>query len=43
MSEFVLDCLVAVAFFFEDESTKETDALLERLKDHSALVPAIWK
>ena len=43
MSLFVLDCSVAMAFFFDDEASQETDALLERLNDHSALVPANWK
>ena len=42
MSEFVLDCSVTVAWLFDDEATPETDALLDRLKDESAVVPALW-
>ena len=42
MSAFVLDCSIAVAWLFNDETTPETDALLDRLKDDSALVPGLW-
>ena len=40
---FVLDCSITVAWLFEDESTPQTDELLERLKDSGALVPALWR
>ena len=43
MSAFVLDCSIAVAWLFDDEVTPETDALLDRLKDDSALVPGLWR
>lgn len=42
MSAFVLDCSIAVAWLFDDEATPETDALLDRLKDDSVLVPGLW-
>ena len=42
MSAFVLDCSVTVAWLFDDETTPETDALLDRLKDDRALVPMLW-
>jgi predicted nucleic acid-binding protein len=42
VSGFVLDCSIAVSWCFEDESTPATDALLERVRDESALVPALW-
>ena len=42
MSEFVLDCSIAVAWLFDDEATPETDALLDRLKEDSAHVPGLW-
>ena len=40
---FVLDCSIAVAWLFEDESTPKADELLDRLKDSGALVPALWR
>ena len=40
---FVLDCFITVAWLFEDESTPQTDELLDRLKDLGALVPALWR
>lgn len=43
MSEFVLDCSVAVAWFFEDEANPETDALLDRTMESGALVPGLWR
>lgn len=43
MSEFVLDCSVTVAWFFEDEATPETDALLDRTMESGALVPGLWR
>ncbi|MCP5365596.1 MAG: type II toxin-antitoxin system VapC family toxin [Hyphomicrobiales bacterium] len=42
MSGLVLDCSVAVAWCFEDEAAPETDAILERVRDEGALVPALW-
>lgn len=42
MSGLVLDCSVAVSWCFEDEAAPETDALLERVRDEGAFVPAIW-
>lgn len=43
MNAFVLDCSITIAWIFEDEATAETDALLDRLKDSEALVPALWR
>ena len=42
MSGLVIDCSVAVAWCFEDEVSAETDAILERVRDEGALVPALW-
>jgi len=42
MTGLVLDCSVAVAWCFEDEASPETDAILERVRDGGALVPALW-
>ena len=39
---FVLDASVALAWCFEDEATPFTDAVLDRLQEDTALVPAIW-
>lgn len=38
----VLDCSVAVSWCFEDEASPVTDAILERVRDDGALVPALW-
>jgi predicted nucleic acid-binding protein len=42
LSTFVLDCSIAVAWCFEDEATPQSDALLDRLRDAGAAVPALW-
>lgn len=39
----MLDCSVAVAWFFEDEASPETDALLDRVMESGALVPGLWR
>lgn len=39
---FVLDCSVAMAWCFEDERTKATQALLDRVVAEGAFAPAIW-
>ena len=39
---FVVDCSVAMAWLFHDEATAKTEALLKRLADETALVPAWW-
>ena len=42
MTAFVLDCSIAAAWLFEDESSPETDNLLAHLKDGGASVPNLW-
>lgn len=42
MSQFVLDCSVTMAWCFEDEKTKATDALLDSLTQREGIVPTIW-
>ena len=42
MSGLVLDCSVAVSWCFEDEASPETDAILDRVADEGAIVPALW-
>jgi len=39
MSKFVLDCSIAAAWCFEDETSEVTDSLLERVRDHGAGCP----
>lgn len=39
---FVLDTSVTMAWLFEDEATRTTEAVLDRLKSEEALVPALW-
>ena len=42
MTAFVIDCSVAVTWCFEDEATRASDGLLDRLGEESAAAPAIW-
>lgn len=42
MSKFILDCSIAAAWCFEDEASEITDNLLERVRDHGAVVPSLW-
>ena len=42
MSALVLDCSLAIAWCFEDEASAAADAILERVRDDGALVPALW-
>jgi predicted nucleic acid-binding protein len=39
---FVVDTSIAMAWCFEDEATKQTNALLERLEHERAAVPSWW-
>lgn len=39
----VLDASVAVAWYFEDETTPATDAILERVSEGGAVVPTLWR
>lgn len=42
MSAMVIDCSAALAWCFEDEASDEADALLLRIGDEGAVVPALW-
>jgi len=42
VSALVLDCSLAMAWCFEDEASAAADAILERVRDDGALVPALW-
>jgi len=39
---FVLDTSVTMAWLFEDEATRNTESLLDRLNTEEALVPILW-
>ena len=39
----VIDASLAMAWCFEDEATDATDAVLDRLRDDEAVVPALWR
>jgi predicted nucleic acid-binding protein len=39
---FVLDCSVTMSWLFEDETTPYTEAILDKLATHTAIVPALW-
>lgn len=40
---FVVDASVSLAWCFEDEATPQTEMILDRLTDDTALVPALWE
>jgi predicted nucleic acid-binding protein len=42
MTAFVLDCSVAMSWTFNDETSPQTDSLLDQARDHGAVVPALW-
>lgn len=42
MTNFVLDCSIAMVWCFEDEANAKADALLERVRFEGAVVPALW-
>ncbi len=42
MKRFVLDASVALAWFFEDESSPAADRVLDLLAGSEAIVPVIW-
>lgn len=39
---FILDCSVSMAWCFEDEIVKYSEAVFDALNNETALVPAIW-
>ena len=41
-SGFIVDCSMTMAWCFEDETTSQTDAVLDRLETESAFVPTLW-
>jgi predicted nucleic acid-binding protein len=38
-----MDASLTMAWYFEDESTPATDALLDRVADGGAVVPSLWR
>jgi predicted nucleic acid-binding protein len=42
VTDFVLDCSVALSWFFEDERSQAADQLLEELETEAAVVPSLW-
>ena len=39
----VLDASLAIAWYFEDERTPETEAALDRVIADGAVVPSLWR
>ena len=39
----VLDASLALAWYFHDEATPVTDAILDRVAETGAVVPALWR
>lgn len=39
----VIDASVTLAWYFEDESTPEIDAVLDRVAESGAVVPNLWR
>ncbi|HVV69432.1 MAG TPA: type II toxin-antitoxin system VapC family toxin [Gammaproteobacteria bacterium] len=42
MNNFVLDASIALSWCFEDETTPQSIALLEKLEHATAFVPTLW-
>lgn len=42
MTACVIDASVTAAWCFEDEASPQTDALFQMVRDHGAIVPALW-
>ena len=42
MSYCILDCSAAIPWLFEDEASPQSDALLDKIVQEGALVPALW-
>ena len=42
MSQFVLDCSVSAAWCLRDETSAGAQAILDRLEQDTAIVPALW-
>jgi predicted nucleic acid-binding protein len=40
---FVVDASLTLAWYFEDEATPATEALLDQLAANGAVVPALWR
>ena len=43
IAEFVVDCSVTMAWCFEDETTLQTDTILDKLEHTSAFAPNHWR
>jgi predicted nucleic acid-binding protein len=41
-TDFVVDNSVVMTWCFKDETSQYADAVLDRLENHTALVPSIW-
>jgi predicted nucleic acid-binding protein len=39
----VIDATVTIAWFFQDESSTASEAVLDRLRDNDAIVPPLWQ
>jgi predicted nucleic acid-binding protein len=42
VSALVIDSSAALSWCFEDEASPRSDALLEQIRDHGAVVPGLW-
>ena len=42
MTTFVLDCSIAISWCFEDETTPDTDKILDMICEEGAFVPNLW-
>lgn len=43
MTPIVIDTSVTMAWCFDDEATEHTDHVLDLLRQHEAVVPALWQ
>ena len=39
----IIDASLTIAWYFDDESSEQTDAVFDRVRSSGAIVPALWR